>query len=142
MVDACYYCGKKLDTEEYGYDYSLIQITGVKSKYDYDFKIKWVRVPRCDSCERIHGKFWMAVFLPTFVVVIVILFWSKVYVFNLEDIIYGIAISFMAGAGAAKLLARQLFTRLFKMKPEGEVDDYPPIRQLLQLGYLKKPPTS
>ena len=140
MADSCYYCEKEIATDEYGYDYNLIQITGVKSKFDYDYSIKWVMVPRCKSCVKIHDRFWIAVFILTFVLVIVILFWSKIYEFNLEDIIYGIAFSFMAGAGAAKFLSRQIFTRLFKMKPEGNVDDYPPIRQLLDLGYIKKPP--
>ena len=140
----CYYCEVVDSTDKTSwFEHEMFYVSKrtvipVGIKYDS----KKVIIPRCSDCKRIHNRIylftlliWLILFSASFV-----LFFYLSNVNLLTNCILSILISSIIAWLANIVYNDFLFEPVFKIKPEGNVDNYPIVKEMLDEGWCESKP--
>lgn len=141
----CFYCGENEANPKSGFVYNLFSITRTKLM-SYSYVNVKVEVPRCKKCNRRHS--WAAIpMLIAFIVILVIFIikglipqWGSNSIWmNLFLLFVAIFLSLFGGV-IVGILPNKIIQSLMKVKFDDDVEDYSPIKKLLNIGFRKDKP--
>lgn len=141
----CYYCGKPANEKKDFYMHTMYQVVSVKGfPVGYKYKSRDLYVPRCKTCKQKHDKFIYYVGIPILIIVFSLLFlW---FFFRVEGwkwwsaILFSGFLSLIISGILEQILDAIFFTRIFKIPKDDSIEDYRPIKALIDLGWKTSKP--
>ena len=143
-MPTCHYCEKKEAADEsLWYRHKMYYVTKkVIIPVGIEYTSEFVKVPRCKSCEKKHSK----TLLPGMIIWLLstgglLYYWLRQDdVIILMAIILAVIIGGIVAGGAIWLFNAIFFEHLFKIKSDEDIDDYPPVKAMLDEGWTKNKP--
>ena len=146
----CHYCGSYTKNENSYYDHEMYEITNTTliQGFGYSYRKSKIRIPRCKSCDSKHYNTDLLVGLIPFIILELIFIklfhiWWDLENFEWLTLLPSSIFSLILAWAISKIFGAYICKKIYNIKNEDEIEDYPEVKGLLDLGWkLEKPATS
>ncbi len=141
----CHYCNVDAPDRKVYYTHTMYYIVSRTTlTVGYKYQTRDISVPRCKSCEEKHRKYFNRTFFPMLILFALGFFLLLFYLGKDWELwlamVCGIIFSVMASSLLYNLFGGLIFHLIYRIPPEQEIEEYPTVKTLLDLGWkLDKP---